>query len=50
MLEVAIIKMVTVQNTVAVEDQVQEPLQPITAAPVYLVLAAVVVDNLMLVL
>ena len=48
MLEVAIIKTVTVQNTAAAEAQVQEPLQPITAAPVYLVLAAVVVDNLML--
>ena len=48
MLEVAIIKTATVQNTAAAEAQVQEPLQPITAAPVYLVLAAVVVDNLML--
>jgi hypothetical protein len=33
MLEVAIIKTVTVQNTAAAEAQVQVPLQPITAAP-----------------
>jgi|TARA_Y100000310_G_scaffold197984_1_gene198015 hypothetical protein len=48
MLEVAIIKTATVQNTAAAEAQVQEPLQPITAAPVYMLVAAEDAVNLTL--
>lgn len=46
MLEVAIIKMVTVQNTVAVVGQVREPLQPITVVPVCMLVAAEDAANL----
>ena len=45
---VVTIKTVTVLNTAEEAVLVREALQPITAAPVYSVLAAVVVDNPML--